>query len=102
MCYRDIIDCVFIDRQCEITSRSGRTYNNIFRMLLCIKRREVYNAYVCFNIDSLQIILRKTIYRFNVRLLDSANSLVSNIIHSMSFLSGSKLHIHWRKVLYKA
>ena len=29
MCYRDIIDCVFIDRQCEITSRSGRKSGNM-------------------------------------------------------------------------
>lgn len=75
-------------------------YNNTFRMLMCVKRRQIYNAFVHFNVDSLQVILRKSVYSFNKRLLKSRNCIISNVMNSMFFLSGSKLHAHWEKVLY--
>ena len=89
---------------CNFTASAFRrikvAYNNTFRMLMCVKRRQVYNAFVRFNVDSLQVILRKSVYSFNKRLLKSRNCIISNIMNSMSFLSGSKLHAHWEKVLY--
>jgi hypothetical protein len=89
---------------CDFTASAFRrikvAYNNTFRMLMCVKRRQVYNAFVRFNVDSLQVILRKSVYSFNKRLLKSKNCIISNIMNSMSFLSGSKLHAHWEKVLH--
>ena len=82
-------------------SRIKVAYNNIFRMLLSVKRREVYNAYVRLNVDSFQVVLRKSIYTFNQRLLKSKNCLILNIVSSMLFLSGSTLNMHWRNILYK-
>jgi len=89
---------------CNFTASAFRrikvAYNNTFRMLMCVKRRQVYNAFVRFNVDSFQVILRKSVYSFNKRLLKSRNCIISNIMNSMSFLSGSKLQAHWEKVLY--
>jgi hypothetical protein len=81
-------------------SRIKVAYNNIFRMLFNVKRRQVYHSYVCFNLDSLQVLLRKLVFRFHQRLLNSTNSLILNVIGSLSFLSGSKLYDHWRNTLY--
>ena len=75
-------------------------YNNVFRMLLSVETRQVYHAYVNFNLDSFQTVIRKSIYRFKQRLLMSSNSVISNIVNSMKFLSGSKLCGHWTVMLY--
>ena len=82
-------------------SRIKVAYNNIFRMLLSVKRREVYGAYVRFNVDSFQVVLRKSIYTFIQRLLKSNNCLISNIVTSLSFISGSTLYTQWMTMLYK-
>jgi hypothetical protein len=55
-------------------------YNNIFRMLLSVKRwpsREVYGAYVRLNVDSLQVVSQTFIYAFIQRLRKSKNCLIT-------------------------
>ena len=69
-------------------------------MLLSVKRREVYSAYVRLNVDSFQVVLRKSIYTFIQRLLKSNNCLISNIVTSMSLQCHFNVVYIWKYSIY--
>lgn len=75
-------------------------YNNVFRMLMSVGRREVSAAYVKYNVDGFYALLRKNIYRFKKRIFISKNSIVASITDSLYFAFDSKMNESWLKSLY--
>ena len=90
---------------CSYTSVTYRriqvAYNNIFRILMNIRRGEsVSQGYVLRNVDGFKAVLRKAIYGFYQRATSSSNSLVSTVMSSTYFMYGSKIFANWNKLLY--
>ena len=56
-------------------------------------------AYGILNIDSFDVLLRKSIYNFKERLLHSENVIIGAIVNSMFFID-SPLYARWHKTLY--
>ena len=82
--------------------RIQTAYNNVFRSLMCINRREsISAAFVSSNVDCFQVVLRKAVYSFSSRVMTSSNILVSTVLHSAYFIYCSNLFNQWKKCLYK-
>jgi len=76
-------------------------YNNIYRSLLKIKRREsISREYVQNRIDSFSCIRRKFIYSFYKRVMDSGNELVLTMVTSSYFNYSSAMFRKWIKLLF--
>ena len=59
----------------------------------------ITNHMVNLNIDSFDVLLRKSVYNFQERLLLSGNSIISAIINSMFYIDDA-LYARWLKTLY--
>ena len=76
-------------------------YNNVCRKLFSIGRRDSMSTfYVANNLDSFNVLYRKSIGNFRDRLMICDNSLVRNIVSSVYFTFNSS-HAHvWQSVLF--
>lgn len=75
-------------------------YNNIFRKLFMFdSRTSISHQLALLKMDHIYVILRKSIYRFAMRVQLSNNVLIRTIADSFVFTS-SKLYTHWCDKLY--
>ena len=75
-------------------------FNDVYRNLFGIRRGESMSAlYVLNNIDSFNVLQRKSVYSFKTRLQMSKNTLIQTIVTSQ-FYYISKLACKWHKILY--
>ena len=76
-------------------------YNNVFRMLMGIKRGESISlAFVTTNVHGFNSLIRKSIYGFYIRATKSDNTLVRNIVHSPYFAYNSGIFKKWKQLLF--
>lgn len=81
-------------------------YNNIFRFLMKIPRTidgrtvSISREFVKFNIDSFDVVSRKSCVNLRVRLFASNNSLITCIFNSHFFVFASKLNARWCKLIF--
>ena len=76
-------------------------FNDIYRLLFGIHRGEsMSHIYVLHNIASFNVLLRKAIFSFQKRLLDSDNAYISTILKSVYFHAYSATSRHWSLSLY--
>ena len=76
-------------------------YNNVFRMLMGIKRRcSVSQAYANKNICSFDALLRKCIWNSYRRALCSKNHLINVLVSIPHFNYGSIIFKRWKQCLY--
>ena len=61
--------------------------------------KETKNVMALCNIDAFEIIFRKLIYSFRVRIYKSNNILVNTIVNSTYFYTCATA-AHWHKVLF--
>ena len=67
-------------------------FNDIFRNLLGIKRRDsISAAFVNARIDNFNMLKRKSVYNFTVRLSKSTNAVVTSTLQSVYIVHGSRL-----------
>ena len=76
-------------------------YNNVFRSLMYVGRRGLSVAFLLYNVDSFEVVLRKAIFSFKKRLCKSANGVVANLINSMFFVTASKMNTVWTQALHR-
>ena len=74
-------------------------FKRIFKSLFKLKRESITAKMVQLNCDTFDVICRKLVYSFRVRLENSSNVLVKTIVESM-FFQGSSLNSYWTKQLY--
>ena len=75
-------------------------FNNIYRQLFGISRGESMSAiYVNNNIDSVGVLVRKSVYSFKTRLGASSNLLIHCIVSSLFYYHSSS-YARWSKILY--
>ena len=75
-------------------------YNNVFRKLFNIRRgTSMSYIYVCNNIDSIGVLVRKSLYSFMHRIQDSANNLVTSF-KSSTFYYTSNFNMHYRRKVF--
>ena len=73
-------------------------FNDVYRNLFGIRRGESMSAlYVLNNIDSFNVLQRKSVYSFKTRLQMSKNTLIQTIVTSQ-FYYISKLPCKWHKI----
>ena len=73
-------------------------YNDDYRMLMRICRRTSISAqFVANRVDSFTVLLHKMVNNLRVRLVKSANSLITEITWSPYFLYHSCLSSKWFK-----
>ena len=90
--------CCF--RKCT-QNRIKVAYNNIFRSLMNIDRRESISAeYVSKNVHSFMSLERKYQYSCFKRVMQSTNVLISTIVSSSYFVHSSILFSHWNNNLF--
>ena len=81
-------------------------FNNIFRFFLQIPRLSrgitisITRELVSRNINSFNVILRKSIVNLRDRLMCSDNLLISSFINSNFFTLSSKVHQRWKKMIF--
>ena len=87
-------------KQCTF-KRVVVAYNNIYRKLFGIKRGESMSAiYVQNSIDSIGVLMRKSIYGFRKRVNGSDNMLLQCVRNSLFFYHASSININWNRLLY--
>ena len=75
-------------------------FKQIYRSLMKMDRTEsISYSMLTHNVDNFDILIRKSVYNFRNRLMESNNVLICVIIHSMSFLD-SHLYKRWHRVLF--
>ena len=83
--------------------RARTAYNDIFRLLMNIKRGEsISAAFLSANVHSFQVLIRRAIFSFISRCFKSCNKIVNSIVSSVFFLYGSKMMERWCKCLIVA
>lgn len=78
-------------------------FNNIFRFLMKMPKGivlSITNKFVSCNIDSFDIVLRKSIVNLRERLMCSNNSLVNSLVNSQFFTLSSRLHSRWKRYIF--
>ncbi len=76
-------------------------YNNIFRSLMHIDRRQsVSKAFIDNNVDSFSVLIRKQIVGFRKRILVSDNLLIQACISSLFHLYNSKMNTNWWTIAF--
>lgn len=76
-------------------------YNNVFRALLNIPRgNSMSYFYVRTNTDCFDVVMRKSLYSFYKRIMNSSNKLVCTVTSSAYFTSLSKVFKQWNKLLF--
>ena len=69
--------------------------------LFAIKRGESMSAiYVQNSIDSIGVLMRKSIYGFRKRVNSSDNMLLQCVNSSLYFYHASSININWNRLLY--
>jgi len=75
-------------------------FKQIYRSLMKMDRTEsISYSMLTNNVDNFDILIRKSVYNFRNRLMESNNVLICVIIHSMCFLD-SHLYKRWHRVLF--
>ena len=103
--FRTYYSCLYSSQLwCDYSAQAYRrirvALNDIFRALMHIKRGEsISQFYVFHNITDFNSLIRKTVYGFYQRLMNSKNVLIETIISSVYFTYGSKLLAKWTKLL---
>jgi len=65
-------------------------FNNVYRKLMSIKRGcSMSMIYVQNNVNPFAVLLRKSVFNFRKRVLESTNSLVKTVVQSVYFLSSA-------------
>ena len=78
------------------------SYNDIFRNLLGIKRGDsISAAFVNARMDNFNMLRRKSVYNFIVRLSKSTNVVVTSILQSVYFVHRSHLLHEWKETLLR-
>ena len=76
-------------------------YNNIFRHMFGIRRREHVSChYVSANILPFNVIIRKSIFNLKSRIENNSNLILSSIVNSKFFMLSSSMNCRWKKSLY--
>jgi hypothetical protein len=79
-------------------------FNNIFRLLMGIPRAarcSISKECVFRNMDSFDVIMRKSCNNLRDRLFKSDNGLIINAVSSNFFLFSSRINMMWRKRIFK-
>ena len=75
-------------------------YKRIYRSLLNLDYRSSITTHmVLSNVDSFDVLVRKSVFNFKQRLLKSGNGILSAIVNSLHFMS-SHTYNKWLNVLY--
>ena len=75
-------------------------FKKIYRSLMKLDRRcSITGHMVNLNVDSFDVLIRKSVYNFRERLYKSDNVLIGAVVNSMFFLD-SPLYARWLKVLF--
>ena len=76
-------------------------YNNMYCKLVGVRRGVSISAiYVNKNIDPFGVLLRKTIFGFRTRLVESDNRLIKELLCSLFHRFSSSISTKWNQVLY--
>ena len=76
-------------------------YNDIYRKLFNIQRGDSISAvYVSNKIDSFNTIIRKDVFRFKNRIVNSSNILVQAILEYSFYSACSSMTKKWNNILY--
>ena len=75
-------------------------FKKIYRHLMNLDRcSSITSHMVNLNIDSFDVLLRKSVYNFQERLLLSGNGIISAIVNSMFYIDGA-LYARWLNTLF--
>jgi len=87
-------------RQSDI-NRIKVAYNNVYRKLMAVNTIcSISGQYVQNNVDSFQVIRRKSITSFRNRLFNCDNSFVGAIITTTHFIHSSRLQLTWQNLVF--
>ena len=76
-------------------------YNNIFRSLMCISRRQsVSKSFIDYGVDCFSVLIRKKIVSFRKRVLSSDNDLIKLCTSSLFHVYESKLNQKWQTLAF--
>ena len=76
-------------------------YNNIFRGLMQVYRREsISKAFLDNNVDCFSVLIRKNIVSFRKRILSSENQLISAVSSSPFHMLQSSITLKWQKLAF--
>lgn len=87
----------------QMMQKVKTAFNNVYRLLMDIPRAariSISKECVTHNIDSFNVIMRKSCRSFRDRLDMSANNIIFNTINSHFFLFKSKLNLAWHKLIF--
>ena len=77
-------------------------FNDIFCNLLGIKRGDsISAAFVYARMDNFNMLRRRSVYNFIVRLSKGTNAVVTSILQSVYFVHGSHLLDEWKDTLLR-
>ena len=77
-------------------------FNDIFRNLLGIKRGDsISAAFVNARMENFNMLRRKSVYNFIIRLSKSTNAVVTSILQSVYFVHGSHVLHEWKETLLR-
>ena len=94
----------FFNKTDKVYNKLNVAYNNVFRFLLGLPRDEqgrpcsASGMFASRKVKSLQEIIRKSIYKFQCRLIASNNVLVQCTLYS-DVVRRSKIRKHWTRLL---
>ena len=75
-------------------------FNDIFRNLLGIKRVDsISAAFANARMDNFNILRRKSVYNFIVRLPKRTNAVITSILQSVYFVHASRLLDEWKETI---
>ena len=76
-------------------------YNNTFRLLFNVRGIvSISNIYMNVGLDTIDVLLRKSMYSLYTCIKSSSNSILQAFFRSSFFVYKSHLHKHWKEQLY--
>ena len=94
---------LWCDHPVQILKKVKTAFNNVYRFLMGIPRAtrtSISKECVTYNLDSFDVIMRKSCRNLRERLFKSNNSLVLNVVSSHFFLFESRLNKVWLKKIF--
>ena len=80
--------------------RVNVAYRRIFRYFMKIDNgSSVSYAMLNYNVDSFDVLVRKAVFNFRKRIMESENVVIKNLVTSLFYLE-SKLCKRWDKILF--
>ena len=86
----------------NVYSKLKVAYNNIFRSLMSISRRQsVSKAFIDYGVDCFYVLIRKKIVSFRKRVMSSNNSLIKLCTSSLFHMYASTINKKWQYLAFQ-